>query len=111
AEGGGLLNRYRSKAYRRFESCHLRHQDRPPSRLLGFQSSGNLNLFSRPEAPPSVALPPRRASPLALLFQNLFRGEAHHVRTPLARNSLAHARVAGASAHRESSAARPSTRT
>jgi cell division protein FtsB len=25
AEGGGLLNRYRSKAYHRFESCHLRH--------------------------------------------------------------------------------------
>ncbi len=28
AEGGGLLNRYRSKAYHRFESCHLRHQSK-----------------------------------------------------------------------------------
>ena len=25
AEGGGLLNRYGSKAHHRFESCHLRH--------------------------------------------------------------------------------------
>src|SRR2546423_5487635 len=105
AEGGGLLNRYRSKAYRRFESCHLRHQDRPPSRLLGFQSSGNLNLFSRPEAPPSVAClrAVRRRSRCS--FKTCFRGEAHHVRTPLGRNPLAHARVAGAAAPGESPAA------
>src|SRR5689334_9323185 len=34
AEGGGLLNRYRSKAYRRFESCHLRHQFSPRAGYL-----------------------------------------------------------------------------
>src|SRR5947209_2172497 len=55
AEGGGLLNRYRSKAYRRFESCHLRHQDRPPSGYLDFKVQVTLIYFRGPKR--------RRASP------------------------------------------------